>query len=322
MIRWLLLIIAGFQIASSVANEAGATEQSLTAQGLYERMLERSPNALYEGIFLHQAGNHLQSVEIIHGTKDGQIWERLLHLDGLTREVIRRGDALYCVHPDSSIEQVKQQSSTPFGNKQLGDARQLEVAYVFRSLGKQRIAGRLVEGVQLVPKDKTRHIYQLWLDQETSVPLRTELVSIKGQVLERYQYSYFNPNAKFDESRFEPRTTGVKLDMASQAEVLKTQQQDVLEWRLNWLPMGFVDESIKGHAPKLSARRIFSDGIVMFSIYVETVDKVQDEGTAQSGPTVLAVQHKQWHGNTHRITVVGEIPPETAVRIAQSVELL
>ena len=110
--------------------------------------------------------------------------------------------------------------------------------------------------------------------------------------------------------------------MASQAEVLKTQQQDVLEWRLNWLPMGFVDESIKGHAPKLSARRIFSDGIVMFSIYVETVDKVQDEGTAQSGPTVLAVQHKQWHGNTHRITVVGEIPPETAVRIAQSVELL
>ncbi|MFY0702205.1 MAG: MucB/RseB C-terminal domain-containing protein, partial [Bermanella sp.] len=218
------------------------------------------------------------SVEIVHGTYEGAIWERLLHLDGPTREVIRRGEALYCIHPDQSVEQVQQQGSSPFGNKELGSTRQLSKAYDFRSLGKQRIAGRLVEGVQLVPKDASRHFYQLWLDQETTVPLRTELVSRKGQVLERYQFSYFMPKKEFVKARFEPRTKGVILTEADTAEVLKTTQKDVLEWRLNWIPSGFEDEAATGYAPKMSARRIYSDGIVMFSVYVEQVEKALDEG--------------------------------------------
>ncbi len=295
---------------------------SPTAQSFYEEMLNRAPNAMYEGIFIHQAGNQTQSVEIVHGTNDGVIWERLLHLDGLTREVIRRGEALYCIHPDQSVEQVQQQGSSPFANTELGSIRQLTKAYEFRNLGKQRIAGRMVEGIQLAPKDASRHFYQLWLDIETMVPLRTELVSRKGQVLERYQFSYFAPKTEFIEERFEPRTKGAILTDAQMAKVLKTTQQDVLEWRLNWIPVGFENEASTGYAPKLSARRIYSDGIVMFSVYVEQVEKTLDEGTAQSGPTVLAVQHKQWHGQTHRITVVGEIPAATAQRIAQSVELL
>jgi len=83
-----------------------------------------------------------------------------------------------------------------------------------------------------------------------------------------------------------------------------------------------VDQTASGHAPKMSARRIYSDGLVMFSVYVESVDKVQDEGTMQAGPTALTVQHKKWQGQTHRITVVGEVPPAMVARIAQSVELL
>ena len=296
--------------------------QSLNAEGWYERMLEKSPAALYQGIFVHQAGNQTQSVEIIHGMKDGQIWERLLHLDGPVREVIRQGDALYCVHPDASVEQVQQQGSSPFGNKPQGDLRQLTRAYEFRLLGKQRIAGRLVVGVQLVPRDQIRHAYQLWIDVETSVPLRTELITLKGQMLERYQFSYFKVMKDFNEANFAPKSKGAKLELAKSGEVLQATQADILEWRLNWMPGGFEDQAAKGHAPKLSARRIYSDGIVMFSVYVESVEQVQDEGTAQAGPTVLAVQHKQWQGKTHRITVVGEIPAATATKIAQSVELL
>jgi sigma-E factor negative regulatory protein RseB len=137
---------------------------SPTAQSFYEDMLKRAPNAMYEGIFIHQAGNQTQSVEIVHGTHEGVIWERLLHLDGLTREVIRRGEALYCIHPNQTVEQVQQQGSSPFAKTELGSIRQLAKAYEFRNLGKQRVAGRMVEGVQLAPKDASRHFYQLWLD--------------------------------------------------------------------------------------------------------------------------------------------------------------
>ena len=323
MLRWVIAmgtVLASLMSVSTVFAEE--EKQSLTAQGWYEKMLDKAPVAMYEGIFIHQAGNQMQSVEIVHGAQDGQIWERLLHLDGPSREIIRRGEALYCIHPNKSVEQLQQKGSSPFGNKPLGSSRQLSQAYQFRLIGQQRIAGRLVMGVQLVPIDGMRHAYQLWLDQQTFVPLRTELITLKGQVLERYQFSYFKVASEFNEKRFEPRSVGVELELAEKGKVMQASNEDVLEWRLNWMPIGFVDQASKGYAPTLSARRIYSDGIVMFSVYVENVEKVQDEGTVQAGPTALSVQHKQWQGQTHRITVVGEVPSATAARIAQSVELL
>jgi len=319
MLRWIITVY--ILVFCSISH--GQTEnQSLTALGLYEKMLEQAPTAMYEGIFVHQAGPQTQSVEIVHGTHNGEIWERLLHLDGNIREVIRRGDALYCINPDKSVEQIQQLGRSAISNKKLASIHQLEKAYDFHALGRQRIAGRLVYGIQLMPKDASRHVYQLWVDSQTYVPLRTELVSRNSQVLERYQFSYFQPREAFDKARFEPRTKEANLDLAKTTEVLKADEADVLEWRLNWIPVGFEDESTSGYAPKLSARRIFSDGVVMFSVYVEQVEKAMDEGTAQAGPTAFSVMHKQWQGTTHRITVVGEIPQVTAKRIAESVELM
>lgn len=316
MIRWISVV------GLVVLSQLGWANQSLSAQGWYERMLEMAPKAMYQGIFTHQAGNKMQSVEIIHGSQGDQIWERMLHLDGPSREIIRHGEDMYCIHPDASVEQLPKKDGSLFGSKNLGGLQQLSKGYEFKTVGKQRIAGRLVVGIQLSPKDTARHYYQLWLDAETTVPLKTELITRKGTVLERYQFNYFTTYDEFDKALFTPRTSGAQLDLAEASKVLKTRPEDVLEWRLNWVPLGFIDQVAKGHAPKMSARRIYSDGIVMFSVYVENVDKVQDEGNAQVGPTALSIQHKQWQGKTHRITVVGEIPTEAAQRIAQSVELL
>jgi sigma-E factor negative regulatory protein RseB len=321
-----LVVFSGFSLglesnAGQAATDKQPANQSLSAQGLYEKMLKLAPKAMYQGIFSHQAGNKMQNVEIVHGMNNGSIWERMMHLDGPVREIIRKGDELFCIHPDSSVEQLQQQGTGPFGKQAMGSIRQLSRAYDFKILGAQRVAGRPVVGVQLSPKDATRHFYQVWLDQQTTVPLRTELIAKNGQVLERYLFSYFKPDTEFDEQRFKPRNQGVELKLAESTELLKASTADILEWRLNWTPIGFMDQTAQGHTPKLSARRIYSDGVERFSIYVEGVEKVQDEGTAQAGPTALAVQHKKWHGKTHRITVVGEIPAATAQKIAQSVEL-
>lgn len=323
---WIVLALGVMSWVGNVWGQENATEertnQSVTAEALYEAMLEHAPSANYQGIFTHQSGNHMQSVEIVHGVHNGEIWERMLHLDGATREILRRGEDLYCVHSDARVEQLQHQNNSLFGSKKPGAIRQLSKGYHFSVLGQQRVAGRLVVGLQLTPKDGTRHFYQMWLDAQTYVPLRTELIEKTGKVLERYQFNFFNPVAEVQADQFDPRTNGAKLAQAEESEVLKATADDVLEWRLNWVPAGFVDQAVEGYAPKLSARRIYSDGIVMFSVYVEQVDEIKDEGSAQSGPTVLSVQHKQWHGQQHRITVVGEIPLATAQRIGQSVELL
>jgi len=322
LMRTLTLTLIGLFLSTISISTWAEQNQSLSAEGWYERMRGQAPEAQYQGIFLHQSGNDSQTVEIVHGKHQGAIWERLLHLDGPVREVIRQGDALYCIYPDKTVEQIQQKGSAPFGNKDLGSVKQLKQAYQFKLLGPERIVGRLAMGVQLVPKDRSRHVYQLWIDQNTFVPLRTELMSLKGRILERYQFAYFSPQEALSAEDFEPKTPGISLASAKADEVLKANPEDVIEWRLAWLPVGFVDQGAKGYAPKLSARRVYSDGIVMFSIYVEPVNEVKDEGVARAGPTILAVQHKEHQDTQHRITVVGEIPARLAKRIAESVELM
>lgn len=304
-----------------VVSFAATANQSLSAQGWYERMLQEAPRAQYQGIFTHQSAGHSQSVEIVHSMKQDQVWERLLHLDGPAREVIRKGDELYCIHPDARVEKIAQPTNGPFAAESQASTRQLSEGYDFSLKGLQRIAGRPVMLVQLNAKDTLRHNYQVWLDSQTSVPLKTELVNQQGQVLERYQFNYFAPYEDWNDKHFMPRTKGVELNLeAAQAQASENLTQN---WKLNWMPVGFHQQK-KTSADRQgqAGRRIYSDGIVMFSVFVESASDDIKDGMAQVGATVLTVLHKQWQGEDHRITVVGEIPKLTAKRIAQSVELM
>ncbi len=338
-------ILVGFVMGLSVVQAASAN-QSLTAEGWYERMLQEAPKAQYQGIFTHQSGGQSQSVEIVHGMKEGQVWERLLHLDGPAREVIRKGEQLFCIYPDARVEKIEQPTNGPFAAESMVSTQQLQQGYEFVLHGAKRIAGRPAVLVQLKPKDELRHHYLVWLDHQTSVALKSELVNQRGQVLERYQFNYFAPYDQWNEQMFSPRTQGIELafqNTAAAAErapantdtntgsasTAKSEQHaetelTVQNWKLNWLPTGFLQKENTQTAMQRAhdGRRMYSDGIVMFSVYVEPAHEDKQDGLAQVGATVLAVQHKQWQGVEHRITVVGEIPQQTAKRIAQSVELM
>lgn len=324
-IRGKLLICMGLLFSIWTMASSVYANQSLNAVGWYERMLKDAPKAQYQGIFTHQSGGQSQSVEIVHGMKDGQVWERLLHLDGPAREVIRKGELLYCIHPDARVEQIDQPTNGPFAAESLASTQQLNQGYEFILQGLQRIAGRPAMLLQLNARDELRHNYQVWLDSQTSVPLKSELVSQNGLVLERYQFNYFSPYSEWEDKYFTPRTRGIELDL-SKGHVQLAQEHNanhLKNWKLNWMPKGFMQKEHKTDAGSAKAgRRMYSDGIVMFSVFVESPQDSMKDGVAQVGATVLAVQHKQWQGQSHRITVVGEIPQQTAKRIAQSVELM
>ena len=320
-----LLVCTSLLISNLLFSQSALSSQSLNAVGWYERMLAEAPKAQYQGIFTHQSGGQSQSVEIVHGMKDGQVWERLLHLDGPAREVIRKGEQLFCIHPDARVEKIDQPTNGPFAAESLASTQQLSQGYEFNLKGLQRIAGRPVMLLQLNAKDNLRHNYQVWLDSQTSVPLKSELINQRGMVLERYQFNYFAPYEQWNDKHFTPRTKGIELEIKEPVQTVSAQEKSQLEtWKLNWMPNGFMqkDQKASGEGAAKAGRRMYSDGIVMFSVFVEPAQDEMKDGLAQVGATVLAVQHKQWQGQSHRITVVGEIPQQTAKRIAQSVELM
>lgn len=313
-----LLILLGCSAASF------AEQQSLTGQGWYQRMVDDAPKANYKGVFIHQAGDQSQSVEIVHGEQDGKIYERMLHLDGPVREVIRQGDDMLSVASNGKVEKISSRQGGPFGRSTLGAVEQIEKGYDFSLQESHRVAGRDAVLLQLIPRDHFRNGYRLWLDKQTAVPLRTELVDAPGRVLERFQFSQFQPLAEFDENAFVAsiRKTDSADNTASDA-AKTTAQEGGVAWQLNWLPQGFVQIQSGGRErPDDAHRRMYSDGVVMFSVFVDNEHTSMPDGNQRIGATSVSVHHKQWLGQARRITVVGELPQEATQRIAHSVELM
>ena len=48
-----------------------------------------------------------------------------------------------------------------------------------------RIANRAAQVLWIKPRDESRYGYMLWLDQETAMPLRSQLIDDKGAVVEQ-----------------------------------------------------------------------------------------------------------------------------------------
>ncbi|MBX4384011.1 hypothetical protein K4G98_26000, partial [Mycobacterium tuberculosis] len=61
-----------------------------------------------------------------------------------------------------------------------GDFGPLSVAYDVVSVGRTRIADRLCDVIRVVARDGTRYSFIAWLDAETKLPLRVDLLDRDG----------------------------------------------------------------------------------------------------------------------------------------------
>ena len=71
------------------------------------------------------------------------------------------------------------------------DFDRLAETYDFVSVGRTRIADQLCEVIRIVPRDGTRYGYIVWLDSETKLPLRVDLLDRDGETLEQYRVVSF-----------------------------------------------------------------------------------------------------------------------------------
>ena len=69
---------------------------------------------------------------------------------------------------------------------------------------------------------------------------------------------------------------------------------------------------------------VYSDGLASYSIFIEKLEKgiILPEGGTQVGATIAYSHQKIVKDNRYNVTVVGEIPAVTSMKIAESVKLL
>jgi sigma-E factor negative regulatory protein RseB len=294
---------------------ANTLTQGLSAAQWLEKMDTAQRELSYRGTFIYMRGAQFETVEVAHQFVDGQQRRRLTSISGPEREIIHSDDEVICRHlPDSVFDLDHDLPVGPFSSVFSKILSSNHAMYQITMRGTGRIARRPAVKIRITPQHEDRYGYQIWLDQETGLLLRSDLVN-RGRVLELFQFADIEVGQELDASIFVATMNG---EAQSHSLVQRTPRLALSgkpkNWKVSWVPNGF-----KAVKPHNGSGMVFSDGIANLSVFVEQSinTSLGDMHTSVGGTVVLTRQIK---GSSQQITVVGEVPVSTAQKIAESIE--
>ncbi|WP_108347879.1 sigma-E factor regulatory protein RseB [Vibrio cholerae] len=308
------LLISALTLFCVNSTTAFAEEES--AEALLYQMNEASQHLNYELSYILVKKNSIEPLLYRHARQDDQQLAHLVYLSGPVREVIRRGDEVSYIEPGVepfTIESGNMVAPTiPMLNT---DVAELSRYYDFVKVGRAREAGAACQVLRVVPKDGLRYSYVVWVDEKSHLPLRADLLDRDGEVLEQYRTISFSVSERLAEIM-------AGLNKVQLPEVLKLPKGSVQEtfWQVTWVPDGFQAMELNRYRMAMTERlvesQMYSDGLFNFSVYISASDNYSLKGQlVRQGRRTL---HSVVKGE-NEISVVGDIPPATAQRIAQSV---
>lgn len=275
------------------------------------RLQEAEQHQEFKGAFVYERNGSFSSHEIRRQIRDGQVREHIRQLDGAFHESLRTDGRLECM-TGPRFEQIL---DTRSGGVRQVEPRMLAQWYDIRTVGLSRVAGREAVVLSLRPRDQHRYGFELYLDRETALPLKSLLLNEHQLPLERFQYIVFEPGAQ------DALQAGQNCLTVGDRAVRELPEQ---AWRSDWLPAGFtltrIVEQRASNDASAVAWLVYGDGLARFSVFLEPWrDGLGLDQRSQLGPTAAVSRRLVTDRGDMLVTVVGEIPLGTAERVALSI---
>ncbi|WP_228289241.1 MucB/RseB C-terminal domain-containing protein [Marinobacter salinisoli] len=294
----------------------------MTAGQWLERLGPALNMTSYRGVFVYGRGSQMHSLRIVHRYHDGMVQERLVLQDGGSGEIVRKGMEVVCVLPrrgEVRLDQII--PSGPFAEAYAGAGVPMNRWYTAKLEGDGRVAGYPVVVIALTAKDAHRYSHKLWLEKSTGLLVKSQIANPDGKVLEHFQFTSLEITDDIADQEFEIQSRGKEVTMPLDGGRESDERLPVVGgWNLGWHPEGFMaaatPRSGRGQAVA------YSDGIAAFSVFVEPEGKVRmPTGVSRIGATTVYMKALAVGDGRYMVTVVGEIPPETARLVAESVRV-
>jgi len=302
-------------VAGSLFFSANASAD-VSSGALLQQMNLASQSLNYELSFVSINKQGVESLRYRHARLNNQALAQLLQMDGPRREVVQRGNEISYFEPgldpftlngDYIVDSLPSLVYTDF--------KRLAPYYDFISVGRTRIADRLCEVIRVVARDGTRYSYIVWLDSETKLPMRVDLLDRDGETLEQFRVVAFNVSQQVSSNM-------QTLANASLPPLLSVPAGDKVNfnWLPSWLPQGFVEVAgSRRSLPTIETpveSRLYSDGLFSFSVNVNRANANSIEQVLRTGRRTVSTSVR----DNAEITIVGELPPQTAKRVADSIK--
>ena len=309
----MLLVISLIAAAPSEADDAQ------DAQKLLFSMANAIHNLDYQGSFTYQHSGRTDTLRVFHAGGANER-ERLVSLNGPSRELVRSGSSVMCVGPDGSA--VSYSISRGKGLLPLVPAAttsSLDQHYGIRMAGSDRVAGYLADVIEVHPRDGFRYGYRIWLERDSHMLLRSMVVDQRNQMLEQFMFVALEIGRTPSDTDLVPRQTGsLTSDGSGENEIELRKSPD---FRVSAAPPGFTLISARRPSRSSSATSehlVFSDGLASVSVYIEA------QAGNLSGLTTLAgrgsLNLQVFFRDGMQFTVLGDVPIATVSSIAGSIE--
>lgn len=275
----------------------------------------------YSGTYVYINGGQMETMQIAHHVGADGERARLFSLNGEAREILRDSKQVTCILPANRKVIV--------GDLAIGSALpalvpdsivKLDNLYNIKLIGKDRIANYPAVMLSIQPKDKMRYGYRIWLEEQSGMVLRSDILDSEGDVMEQMMFTEIMLQSTVTEAMLEPVTPHHDFQTIISHSHNSMGEDAESNWHFDTMPQGFKVTRVtrklmpmKKHAVE---HVVLSDGLVVVSVYFEKNDG-QDvlKGASKMG----GVNAYGRQINNHQITVMGEVPPETVQQIAYAI---
>jgi sigma-E factor negative regulatory protein RseB len=292
-------------------------------QVLIDEMSKASRDLNYDGVFVYRLGTQMETMRIIHKSGEDGIYEKLISLTGNAREVIRDKDEVKCYFPeDKKVVVDKSRLGKLVSTYLPSPINSISEFYDFEMAGEDRVAGKNTWIVNIRPNDKYRYGYQLWIDKESHLLLKSELKNQLGVTLEQIMFAQLQILDHVDNELLKPTTAAKGFTWYNNVKKISFKYDNEKKWQVTTMPTGF-SMSKQGKEAMMNSYMpvehfVYTDGLAMVSVFVE---KLKEETEASTGLSSFGgVNTYSTHTEGHQVTAVGEVPKATVQLMANSVK--
>ncbi len=314
-LRWPIGLLAAMLISTAHAADREARQW-------LERMSEALATRNYEGRFFHLRDSRSEAMRIYHRVDKGKVTERLVSLDGSGREIIRNQTEVICYLPDRRTVLVEKRTDA---NTRLAAVpaynEELEAHYNIERGPFTKALGRRTQVINVTPRDQFRYGYKLWLDDETAMPLKSQLCDRDGNVIEQILFAELNFRDRIPADSLKPSITGEGFRWIRQDAQPQLAAGQAGNWGVIRPPAGFRltawrIQFIAGSSVPVQ-HLVYSDGLASVSVFIEPRNPQAEpiKGLAKVGAAFAFSRAV----DDHQVTAVGEVPPVTLEAIAAGV---
>lgn len=321
-----IILLASFSVSAestdSPPSAPSEVSQTSPAINLLQEYQQAFHQRNYELSFITVRQGHIEPERLIHGVVDGVEVAHRVYLNGPANEgVYRQGVVAFFEPGQTPYSLASTRLPGMFGNLAAIDIDGLTTNYDLVIAGKSRVAGRPAQVMRIVPKSSDLYGLYFWIDYATQLPLRLDIVDHDGELVEQQMAVNL---AEFEQpTAWMHELASLDLPKAVVGKLPVDESKQKINWRLGWQPEGMKVAQKERHSLLLLAEPVdylkLSDGLFDISVYANAIGKTNPlrEQLVRQGATSLHTVVRQGV----EITVVGEIPPDTASKIADFVKL-